>query len=318
MFTTKQVSTRDIGEFLAECRGNLGMSAIEVGKLTQVQPKFITALEEGCYEVLPDEVYVRGFLRRLALAYRLNALELENRYLAERGIAANLQEPEKPKEDIEISHFVLSPRTLTLMGIAGLMLFSLAYLYFQVSSLRRPPELRLLSPAADGAVHSSLLVVEGTTESGASVFLNNQEIVVDSSGVFRENLSLGPGTNQLIIRSVNKFDKETVITRSIALVEKEIAGSSTGTPAILPEAASAGVTLELAIGPEAVWIHIETDGQEEFSGTMLKGAVRKITAKDRIVLTTGNAGSTRAKLNGKDLGVLGKENEVLRDLEFTK
>ncbi|KKW29338.1 MAG: hypothetical protein UY73_C0022G0006, partial [Parcubacteria group bacterium GW2011_GWA2_52_8] len=44
---------------------------------------------------------------------------------------------------------------------------------------------------------------------------------------------------------------------------------------------------------------------------------RRITAKTKIVLTTGDAGSTRATLNGQDLGVLGKEGEVIRDIEFT-
>ena len=77
------------------------------------------------------------------------------------------------------------------------------------------------------------------------------------------------------------------------------------------------LTLEIAIGDSASWISVTADGREVISATMLAGSTRKITAKNRIVLTTGNAGTTRVFLNNRDLGFLGAEGEVLRDIEFT-
>lgn len=327
-FTTKKVNTQDLGEYLEACRQKSGLSLPEVAKVTQVQPKYIIALEQGRFRDLPAAVYVKGFLASLAKIYRLDSGSIYKQFLTEQGIARNLAiaEPEKQKKS-PISLFVVSPKTLTILGAAILGLSSLTYLYFQVSSLKRPPSLEVFYPEADGTVNSSLFLVRGKTEPGASVYLNNQAIVVDATGNFRENLSLGPGTNQLVIRAVNKFDKETIISRSILLAEKDIAGSfteaydtsgevATSTPENMEQT---GLTLEILIGPEAAWIHIETDGgREEYSGTMLKGASRKIVAENKIVVTTGNAGSTRISLNDKDLGILGKEGEIIRDLEFTK
>ena len=319
IFSTKQVSTKDLGEYLAECRSQLGMSLPEAAKLSQIQPKYILAFEEGRFHDLPAEVYAIGFLKKLASLYAADGADIVSQYRSERGIMENLaviNEPKK-KNDFSFTGFVLSPKILTIAGIAALALSSLVYLYFQVNSLHRPPPLEIALPAEDGTVSSSLMLVTGKTEPGSSVFLNNQEIVVDSAGNFRENLTLGSGTNQLVIRSVNKFSKESVVTRSVVFTEKEIAGISTAENAEA-HPFTAGAELNLTIGPEAAWIRVEADGREEYAGTMLKGATRQFQAQNKIVVTTGNAGSTRVTWNGKDLGVLGKEGEVIRDIEFAR
>jgi len=156
------------------------------------------------------------------------------------------------------------------------------------------------------------------TEAGATVYLNNQLVVVDVNGEFRENLSLAPGTNTLVIKAVSKFEKETVVTRSIVIPEKQIAGAfdpemPTTTPETIRE-----VQLELVVGPQAAWVSIQVDGQEEFTGTMLAGSSRAVRASSSVRISTGNAGSTKVILSGQDIGLMGKEGEMLRDVEFTK
>lgn len=306
-----------MGEYLQSCRSHLGLSLQDAAKLSQVQPKFIVALEEGRFRDLPAAVYVRGFLRSLAQVYRVTAVGLLEQFAAESQISANLQAsaaPEPPGGRFVFRRFILSPRTAMLLGAVILAIVSLSYLYFQISSLGRAPRLQVFSPESDLVTSSGSLLVRGQTEPGASVFLNNQALVSDSgSGEFRENLSLGPGPNRLVIKAVNQFGRETVVTRSVNFQEKEIAGSFTSI-----ENPGEELVLEVLIGPGSAWIYLEADGIEQASGTMLPNSRKAIAAKDKIVLTTGNAGSTRAIFKGKDLGVLGKEGEVIRDIEFTK
>ena len=315
-FTTKKVKTETLGEYLQSCRSHLGLSLLDAAKLSQVQPKFISALEEGRFRDLPAAVYVRGFLRSLAQVYRVTAAGLLEQFAAESQISANLlasAAPETPGGRFVFRRFILSPRTAMLLGAVILAIVSLSYLYFQISSLGRAPRLQVFSPESDMVINSGSLLVRGQTEPGASVFLNNQALVSDSSGEFRENLSLGPGANRLVIKAVNQFGQETVVTRSVNFQEKEIAGSFTSI-----ETPGEELVLEVLIGPGSAWIYLEADGIEQASGTMLPNSRKAIAAKDKIVLTTGNAGSTRAIFKGKDLGVLGKEGEVIRDIEFTK
>jgi len=312
-FVTRKVKTETLAEYLLHCRTRLHYSLLEAAKFARVQPKFLSALEESRYVALPSPVYVRGFLRSLAELYGISSQNLLDQYEHEQQIAANVKLGSAvATKEVSVPRFILSPRTLILLGLCTLGLLSLSYLYFQISSLSRAPRLEVYSPEADGTVADANILVRGKTEPDATVYLNNQAIVTDVNGEFRENLNLGPGTNQLQIRSVNKFGKETLVARSLQLQEKQIAGVATGSSESETE-----LTLEIFVGPASTWIYLEADGVEQFSGTMLPQSRRRITAKTKIVLTTGDAGSTRATLNGQDLGVLGKEGEVIRDIEFT-
>lgn len=318
-FVTKQIKTQDLAEYLQECRRHSGLSIADATVLSGIQPKFIEALEEGRLKDLPASVYVRGFLKSLARVYRVSSQPLLEQYAAEQTLQTNAQvdgvgATQLPREKVLIPRFVLSPRTITIMSIGVLGLISFGYLYFQVSSLRRPPALEIFSPVSDSTVNSSLLLVRGKTEAGAVVSINNQPVVADTEGNFQENLSLGIGANQLVIKAVNKFDQETVLTRSIFFWQKEVAGSFAAT---LADETIPRVSLEVVMEDEAAWILLEADGLEQYAGTMLPNARRTINARSSVIMSTGNAGATRVVLNGKDLGVLGKPGEVLRDIEFT-
>ena len=309
-FITKRVKTQTLGEFLQFRRNRLGLSIAEIAKLTKIQPKYVVALEAGRLQDLPAPVYVKGFLKIFAEVYRTDSDWMLQEFLAEASIQGNLAE-EKPlrKESTEMPGFILSPKTLMIFGIGFLGVISLAYLYFQVSSLNRAPALEVFSPETDASVNSGLLVVSGKSEPGASVYLNNQPIVADTEGNFRENISLGPGANQLVVKAVNKFGQETTVIRSVIFSPKEIAGSFIAST-------SSSVTVEVRIGPGVAWVYLEADGVEQYAGTMLPNSSREVAAQSRVVLTTSNAGSTRVVWNGKDLGVLGKEAEVIRNIEF--
>ncbi|MDP3741061.1 MAG: DUF4115 domain-containing protein [bacterium] len=318
MFKTKKVKSKTLGEYLRECREHSDLSISDIGRISQVQPKFILALEEGRYQNLPDLVYIKGFLKSLSLIYHVSSDELLAQYLGEQEIAKNIREEIVGSGNSTFStpKFIFSPKTLWIGCLIFLGVASISYLYFQVSSLKRPPHLDVASPHENLTVNSAVLVVEGKTESGSNVYLNNQAIVVDAHGEFRENLSLAPGSNVLTIKATNRFGQSSEVTRQIIYQEKEIAGTATGTALILPEVRK--LIFQVVIGDQAAWIEIEVDGQAQYTGTMLAGSSQSAVAQEKVVLTTGNAGTTKVILNGKDLGILGKEGETIRDIEFTK
>jgi cytoskeletal protein RodZ len=67
------------------------------------------------------------------------------------------------------------------------------------------------------------------------------------------------------------------------------------------------------ITQDSVWINILIDGKT--GGTYLFGPKRKRawTAKERFIVTMGNAGSATFRLNGKDIGSLGRRGAVVRN-----
>jgi hypothetical protein len=213
----------------------------------------------------------------------------------------------------------LSPKTLTILGVGFLGIISLGYLYTQFRSLNAAPQLIIVSPGQDGTVDSGLLRVEGKTEPGSKLFINNQPAVVDSDGNFAQNLSLALGSNQIVFRSRNRFEEETSVARTIVYQEKAIAGSFDDATRE-ENAEDAGTeekfAFQIQVEDEAAWVEIVVDQEIFFSGTMLPGSKRQVAEADTISVSSGNAGATRVIINGEDMGVLGGKGEVVKNKEF--
>ncbi|WP_072867034.1 helix-turn-helix domain-containing protein [Desulfofundulus thermosubterraneus] len=70
----------DIGNVLREARQARGVSLEQVEEETKIRRKYLEALEEEAFDVLPGRVYVRGFLRNYARFLGLDAEALVARF----------------------------------------------------------------------------------------------------------------------------------------------------------------------------------------------------------------------------------------------
>ncbi len=88
----------------------------------------------------------------------------------------------------------------------------------QVDTL--PPDLQLVNLQDGARVREDLLTIEGLTEAGATVWLNDifQSIPVDGQGRFRTQRKLTEGLNTIEVRSSDPAGNTTVVTRTIDLV----------------------------------------------------------------------------------------------------
>jgi cytoskeletal protein RodZ len=62
----------DIGNTLREARIRRGLSIADVESVTKIRSKYLEALEENDFEVLPDATVVKGFLRSYAVFLKLD------------------------------------------------------------------------------------------------------------------------------------------------------------------------------------------------------------------------------------------------------
>ncbi|MFH0915523.1 MAG: RodZ domain-containing protein, partial [bacterium] len=70
----------DIGNSLREARIRKGLSIKDVADVTKIRSKYLEALEEDDFEVLPGPTYVKGFLRTYAAFLKLDADALVDEY----------------------------------------------------------------------------------------------------------------------------------------------------------------------------------------------------------------------------------------------
>ncbi|MBN1594753.1 helix-turn-helix domain-containing protein [candidate division FCPU426 bacterium] len=88
----------EIGEQLKNQRKARGISLVEVAEHTKIGKRYLEALEEGRYELLPCEAYIRGFLRAYAKYLELDEEMLLRQY---KSLKAEKQSPEGEEEERE-------------------------------------------------------------------------------------------------------------------------------------------------------------------------------------------------------------------------
>ena len=99
------------GEMLRNARttGRRKREIATIAKLLCIREEFLTALEEGNYRVIPEDVYILGFARSYAVELGLNPDEIIAKLKRELGIVPeeNVEEQEKivekPKRQIKIN-----------------------------------------------------------------------------------------------------------------------------------------------------------------------------------------------------------------------
>jgi len=70
----------DIGSSLRDARVRQGLDFPELEQLTRIRPKYLRALEDERFDVLPAPTYVRGFLRSYASALGLDGQPFVDEY----------------------------------------------------------------------------------------------------------------------------------------------------------------------------------------------------------------------------------------------
>lgn len=341
----KIVRTQTLGEVLRRTRLERGYQLAEVSKRTMIPAEFIEHVEKGKYEALPAKVYVEGYVRKIASVLNLNEAAMVKMYKREVGIQENLDKEHKRNEKasrFRNPRFVVHPTLLRNIGVAALVLGAIGYLWFQVSSLSKAPEISLIQPGSDGHVSQDELLVLGSVSKGSSVNINGQSVFVSDTGDFKENLTLEPGTNSIQIQAQNRLGKTTTITRQVyadlpkknqQVASAPVSNTQTptntsnttpaGTPMVLGSETTkipepSGVNLGVSIADTATWVQVAVDGKTTFSGTMLPGSSKSFTGTDSVTVTSGKANKTLITFNGKNIGPLDSSGGVVRDVKFDK
>lgn len=233
-FTTREVNSLTLGEKLKEAREKVNFSLEEISEKTRIQAKYIQRLEEGQYDQLPADVYVRGFLKDYLPCLGLDCRKTIRIYSRERRAVENLkqkesrnlcsspfissdrsQSPTKSRIKRFCSSLIITPRSITLAFITLAIVSALIYFSYQVSSFIKTPQLVLTQPAADLTVKGKNIIFSGQTEKDVSLIINGETIYLDQEGKFSETISLQEGLNTIEVKATNRFEKTATIVRQI-------------------------------------------------------------------------------------------------------
>lgn len=205
-----------VGEYLETGRINKRLTLEQVEKATKIRARFLDALEKNRLEQLPDQTFAKGFIRNYAAFlglsvsdamafYRRQTDEGKTRHLPTHGLSPLFK------------RFALTPQIFTggIIGIILVVFFGyLAYSYF---SFAGAPELDLVLPKNNTVVKQEKIKISGRVDPDATLTINGQVVLILKNGNFSVEVTLQPGLNTFTISAVNKYKKETKVTRNVRL-----------------------------------------------------------------------------------------------------
>ncbi|KKP69011.1 MAG: hypothetical protein UR66_C0002G0068 [Candidatus Moranbacteria bacterium GW2011_GWE1_35_17] len=217
-FKVKKIQSLTLGEKMRRARAEKRIGLPEIAKNTKIQLEYLEFLENGDYNKLPANVYVKGFLKSFADYLGINEEYLIKSFNKEKSIqqniAGNNAEKHTPNK-INLYKFSITPKIISIFFVSLFFVVLSVYLFKNLNNFVSNPELLIINPATDSVINDTKVLVKGKTDAGNELFINNQPVLVDDEGVFSENIILREGKNVIMIRSVNQFNKEVVESISV-------------------------------------------------------------------------------------------------------
>ena len=269
-----------IGEILKRTREAQGITLEEVAEATKIRRKYLEALENEAFDVLPGEVYAKGF----ATAYL--------KYLGIKDDPAVVEvmkpKPKAPEEPAHVEEEQVKERRS------------------RAARQTKPAPRRKKSPAASFeekplSKNASLIVILSVA---AIILLLALQWVYTRS-------------QQDQIPPDNVQQQENV---DGGQQDGEGDPENTAEPDVPPEPAAPvyhGLEMHLEIldvnanATDQCWMQITVDGKKT-ELTLSEGQTQDVQANESIQLRLGNAGVVKITLNGQDLGVMGSQGQVVK------
>jgi cytoskeletal protein RodZ len=196
----------------------------EVAAATNVNLRYLAALETGDYGLLPAGIYGLNYLREYANFLDLDYDKLLNKFKEEQRIYQSSEQHHLfARQTVRRKYFMAVPNVLKYASIAVVAVLSLAYLWFLIQNIFLPPRLEIISPAAsETIVGKPTVVVAGKTDKETEILINDRQAMVSATGEFSEEVNLHPGVNTITIVAQKAAKKENIVTREVLYRETAI------------------------------------------------------------------------------------------------
>lgn len=288
-----------MGSVLRAEREKRGLTVKDVERETSIRAKYLSALEDGKYDVLPGEVYVKGFIRNYAEFLGLNAEQLVQEYREEiygtdvepivqaAPATTSIVNEHAPfssgsdfHERVEKSH----GKEAAFMLVAAIVIAfvgSIYYFFGDDPSVSKPQQVAEQNSAQQSAALKPQTTSQPTqpavpaqpAQTSQPVATNNQQQQQPQP----QNATQQPASTSTIGN-----------TASASAGQAEVTAKFTG----------------------RCWMQVIADGKNVYEGIAEPNQTLRWTGKDSVIITAGNAGAIDITYNGQRIGKLGKEGAV--------
>lgn len=281
----------EVGEKLKDARMAKGYTLDDLQQITKIQKRYLTAIEDGHYEVLPGDFYARAFIKQYAEVVDLNGEQLVEEY------SENIdgETDRKERQSTETYSRLSSDKSGTWETIKD----SSPMILIVVLILAIIVAIYVASSQMSGGNGESMI----NEESQETIFITND------SASNSENPSDTQDTGEEQNTENNEQTNENEETAQTVEVEST---DSTSTSYIVSGESPENQTIELRV-PEggSSWVSISVDGNVEEQGPLQNGQSFEVgfgTDVEEIQLVISYSPDTEVYLNDQ---LIEYEDEVV-------
>ncbi len=319
-FVCEAMVHSEVGDQLRRARESKHWSLEEAERTTGIRKRFLQAMEEGRWDMLPGELQVRGFLKSYSNHLGLNGEEMlalhERRVQsAQTTTALQAASPQRPvtvrpapPQSARPKPPVTQPTRPAVPTATQTQ--PAPQSAAPVAAPSAPPKPFVSSTATTAQKILSQLPSWLTLEVGLialAAILVMCVIVLLVSLLTEPAPSSKPAprpTATRLTRAVEPSPTAPSATSTALPVSANITSS------VHPTGTTGYVQVSLS-ATEHVWVRVKTDGQTAFEKMLDPGQTLKWEAKELVVVETGNGAGLTASANGKPVGVLGQRGQLV-------
>lgn len=272
-----------MGADLKAERERQGLTIQDIERETSIRAAYIQALEQGDYNALPNEVYVKGFIRSYAGFLHMDTEKLVQEY-REAIHGADVGPIQKA-----------NPETTSLVNESAP--------FSSGSDFRERVEKSSKKQMIFMAVATVVIAFVGSIY----YFFGDDPNAEKPAQTAQQNVAQQPQT-----QAQNPASGQNPQAQNSASTQN-------GQPAAQQPVQTIGNTANASAGQADVtakftgrcWIQAISDGKVIYEGTVEANQTLRWTGKKEVIVTAGNAGAIDVTYNGQHVGKLGKEGIVV-------
>lgn len=274
----------EVGKKLREARIDKGYTIDDLQQITKIQKRYLIAIEEGNFDALPGDFYVRAFIKQYAETVGLDGQKLLDQYSDElpqsaSTTAAAEEEEQQPTDKRREARPLLGASTVTaraknylpqiiIVAVVTIIIIILSYFTWRGT--------------------------QGNKRAIPSTEATSSEVAKSSS---KETSSSAKSSSA---KSSSK--KKESSKKELKITAAGVSGSQMNyTVTDLPDS---GNKITVAASTQAVWLAVSFGNVQSWQGTLQAGADHTVevpSGTQSIQIRTGNATYTTAKLNDQTI-----------------
>ena len=280
----------EIGEKLKEARKAKGYTLDDLQQMTKIQKRYLIAIEEGNYDVMPGKFYARAFIKQYADTVGLNGDQLLEEYT----------DAVPHTHDEEYVEKVSTDQTRSGKNTENVFLT-------KVQEYLPTILIGLLAVAIVAAIYFAVIK---TNNQGNEDMITKEsdEIAVSSADSISEEESVKESSESALSEESKEAQGIEMLSSNGSTTTYSVTGTSEGSTLILT--ASGGDS----------WVSVEGDGTTIDAQLITDGSNLETEIPDgtsSLVVIIGNAPATKVNFNGKDVPYAPEaENSVRQEIEF--